>query len=166
MNAVLTAADLSADAALADALLALNNAHAVELSLLDAASLERMVGEAFAARRVGQADALLITFDQDAAYDSPNFLWFQDRFERFVYVDRVVTAAAARGRGLAGSLYRDLIDQARAAGHQLIVCEVNSDPPNPGSDAFHAKFGFEPVGEAALPNGKTVRYLALRIEAR
>lgn len=166
MITVLTADDLRADPALAEALLRLNNTHAVELSLLDAEGLERLVGEAFVARRVGQADALLITFDQDAAYDSPNFLWFQERFERFVYVDRVVTAAAARGQGLAGALYRDLIEQARAAGHPLIVCEVNSDPPNPGSEAFHDKFGFEPVGEATLPNGKTVRYLALRIEAR
>jgi predicted GNAT superfamily acetyltransferase len=111
------------------------------------------------------ADALLITFDQDSDYDSPNFLWFRDRYERFVYVDRVVTAEAARGRGLARALYGDLIAQARAAGHQLIVCEVNADPPNPASEAFHRGFGFEPVGEALLANGKTVSYLALRIAA-
>ena len=162
----LDAAALRQDADLAAALLALNNAHAVELSLLDAAGLERLVTEAFVARRVGLADALLIAFDQDAAYDSPNFLWFRDRYERFVYVDRVVTASAARGQGHAGRLYRDVVEQARAAGHSLIVCEVNSDPPNPGSEAFHRSFGFEPVGEALLPNGKTVAYLAFRIEAR
>jgi predicted GNAT superfamily acetyltransferase len=162
----LDAAALRNDPELPKALLDLNNDHAVELSLLDAGRLERMVDGAFAARRVGQADALLITFDQDADYESPNFLWFRDRYERFVYVDRVVTAVAARGRGLAGQLYRDLVEQARAAGHQLIVCEVNSDPPNPGSEAFHRNFGFTPVGEALLPNGKTVTYLAFRIEAR
>ncbi len=163
---LLHAADLTADAALAEALLALNNAHAIELSLLDSAGLERLVGAAFAARRVGLADALLITFDQDSDYDSPNFLWFRDRYERFVYVDRLVTAEAARGRGLARALYSDLITHARAAGHQLIVCEVNADPPNPASEAFHRRFGFEPVGEALLANGKTVSYLALRIAER
>jgi hypothetical protein len=163
MIAVFSVDDLRADPALAEALLGLNNAHAVELSLLDAEGLERLVGEAFAARRAKPADALLIAFDQDAAYDSPNFLWFRERYERFVYVDRVVTAAAARGRGLAGRLYRDLVEQARAAGHRSIVCEVNSDPPNPGSEAFHRAFGFRPVGEARLANGKTVTYLALDI---
>ncbi len=162
----LSASDLSTDRQLCEALLDLNNAHAVELSLLDLARLEHLVAEAFAARRVGLADALLITFDQDADYDSPNFLWFRDRYERFVYVDRVVTAPAARGRGLARRLYGDLIEQARAAGHQLIVCEVNADPPNPASEAFHRAFGFEPVGEALLPDGKTVTYLAYRVEAR
>ncbi|MDB5471009.1 MAG: GCN5-related N-acetyltransferase [Caulobacter sp.] len=166
MISALDAAALANDPELAEALLRLNNDHAVELSLLEAAGLERLVAGAFVARRAGLADALLIVFDQNADYDSPNFLWFRDRYERFVYVDRVVTAVAVRGRGLAGQLYRDLVEQARAAGHQLIVCEVNSDPPNPGSAAFHRGFGFEPVGEARLPNGKTVSYLAYRIEAR
>ena len=147
-----------------EALLELNNAHAVELSLLDAAGLERLVAEAFVARWIAPADALLIAFDQDAAYDSPNFLWFRERYDRFVYVDRVVTAAAARGRGLAGRLYRDLLERARVAGHRRIVCEVNSDPPNPASEAFHRAFGFRPVGEARLANGKMVTYLALDIE--
>lgn len=166
MIRALDAAALRNAPELAEALLSLNNAHAVELSLLDAERLERMVDVAFVARRVGLADALLITFDQDADYDSLNFLWFRDRYERFVYVDRVVTAEAARGRGLAGLLYRDLVDEARTAGHTVIVCEVNSDPPNPASEAFHRGFGFERVGEARLAGGKTVSYLALLVDAR
>jgi predicted GNAT superfamily acetyltransferase len=142
------------------ALLALNNAHAVELSWLEPARLAHLVGEAFVARRVGVADALLLTFDQAADYDSPNFLWFRERYDAFVYVDRVVVADAARGRGLARRLYDDLFAAARAAGHVRIVCEVNSDPPNPASDAFHAALGFVPVGTAEIHGGKkTVTYL-------
>jgi predicted GNAT superfamily acetyltransferase len=154
----LTSADL-ADAALAKALLALNNAHAVELSWLESERFTHLVEQAFVARRVG-VDALLLTFDQAADYDSPNYLWFRERYSRFVYVDRVVVSGAARGRGLARKLYADLFDAARAAGHQRIVCEVNSDPPNPASDAFHAQLGFAPVGTAAIHGGaKTVTYL-------
>jgi len=141
------------------ALLALNNAHAVELSWLEPERLARLVAEAFLARRVGVADALLLTFDQDADYDSPNFLWFRERYPAFVYVDRVVVADSARGRGLAKGLYDDLFAAAEAAGHERIVCEVNSDPPNPGSDAFHAAMGFREVGTAAIYGGeRTVRY--------
>ncbi|WP_082769813.1 GNAT family N-acetyltransferase, partial [Phenylobacterium sp. CCH9-H3] len=117
----MTVADLEGAGA---ALLALNNAHARELSWLTADRLAALVGEAFAARRVGLADALLIAFDQDAAYDSPNFLWFRDRYDRFVYVDRIVVAEAARGRGLARALYLDLFAAAKAAGHARVVCEV------------------------------------------
>lgn len=141
------------------ALLALNNAHAQELSWLEPEKLAAMVGEAFLARRVGLDDALLIAFDQDAAYDSPNFLWFRERYDRFVYVDRIVVAEKARGRGLARVLYEALFEAALAAGHVRVVCEVNSDPPNPGSDAFHAALGFAEVGAAVLPGGKkAVRY--------
>lgn len=153
-------ADLTDSPALAEALLALNNAHALELSWLEPERLSHLVGEAFVARRIGEADALLLTFDQDADYDSPNYLWFRERHDRFVYVDRIVVAGSARGRGLARRLYGDLFEQAQAAGHQRIVCEVNADPPNPASDAFHAELGFVPVGTATIHGGaKTVTYL-------
>lgn len=139
--------------------LALNNANAAELSWLDAARLRHLLGQAFYARLVGEADALLIAFDQSADYDSPNFIWFRERYARFVYVDRVAVATTARGRGLARALYLDLFDKARAAGHSQIVCEVNAEPPNPKSDAFHAALGFASVGEAAIHDGKKrVRY--------
>lgn len=143
-----------------EALLALNNAHAVELSWLEPERLAHLVSEAFVARRVGVADALLLTFDQAADYDSVNYLWFRERYPAFVYVDRVVVADSARGRGLARALYDDLFAAAKAAGHERIVCEVNSDPPNPASDAFHAALGFVPVGTAEIHGGKkTVTYL-------
>jgi len=124
------------------AILALNNAHAVELSWLDVDRLKSMVREAFYARIIGGADAFLLAFDQNARYDSPNYMWFRQRYTRFVYVDRIVVAPSLRGRGYARLLYADLFEQARRAAHQLVVCEVNSDPPNPASDAFHTAFEF------------------------
>lgn len=145
------------------ALLALNNAHATELSPLDAAGLDALVATAFMAAHAGD-DALLLAFDETARYDSPNYLWFRARYPRFVYVDRVVVAAAARGRGLARALYAALTDRARAAGRFTLVCEVNAVPPNPASDAFHAALGFAPVGAATLATGKRVRYLARELD--
>ena len=109
--------------------------------------------------RIGAADALLIAFDQTADYDSQNFLWFRRRFDRFVYVDRVVVDPARRGMGLARRLYAEVFARASAAGHGHVVCEVNSDPPNPASDAFHAALGFREVGAAIVAeSGKAVRY--------
>jgi predicted GNAT superfamily acetyltransferase len=156
-------ADLSGS--LGSRLLALNNAHATELSWLEADRLGAMVGGAFLARRIGEADAFLLAFDQDADYDSPNFHWFRERYPRFVYVDRVVVAEAARGRGYARRLYEDLFLEAAGAGHAQVVCEINSEPPNPGSDAFHAALGFAVVGTARLAHvAKTVRYYARELE--
>jgi predicted GNAT superfamily acetyltransferase len=164
----ISAADVTPAAPLGGALLALNNAHAQELSRLEPARLQHLVGQSFFARRVGpefdprvdHVDAFLLAFDQDADYDSPNFLWFRERYERFVYVDRIAVARAARGRGLARLLYRELFAEAVRRRHSSVVCEVNSEPPNPASDAFHAALGFSEVGRASLHNGsKTVRYL-------
>jgi hypothetical protein len=66
------AADIVRDTALGSDLLALNNAHAQELSWLEPERLEYLIGEAFLARRIGNFDAFLLAFDQDARYDSPN----------------------------------------------------------------------------------------------
>ncbi|EJL21686.1 putative acetyltransferase, GNAT superfamily [Caulobacter sp. AP07] len=158
--------DLTGSVPLSDALLALNNAHAMELSWLEPDRLAHLVAEAFLAKRIGEADALLLAFDQDADYDSPNFLWFRARYPRFVYVDRIVVAAHARGRGHARRLYLDLFEQALRAGHARVVCEVNAIPPNPASDAFHAELGFVEVGTGEIHGGsKTVTYLARPLTA-
>ena len=151
----------------ADALpsvLALNNAHARELSWLEPERLDHLLSQAMLAARVGEADAFLLAFDQDADYDSANFVWFRARYPRFAYVDRVVVAGHARGRGLARHLYERLFEAAREAGHVMVACEVNSDPPNPQSDAFHSAMGFCEVGSAAIYGGaRTVRYLVKRL---
>ncbi len=144
-----------------NALLALNNANAVELSWLDGDRLQQMIGQAFLARRLGNADAFLLAFDQKANYGSPNFLWFRGRFERFVYVDRIVVALPARGRGLARRLYADLFEHAVRAGHNRIVCEVNTTPPNPASLSLHEQLGFSQVGVGSFDGGcRTVCYMA------
>jgi predicted GNAT superfamily acetyltransferase len=156
-----TPTDISRTEPLGQALLALNNAHAQELSWLEPERLEYLVGEAFLARRIGDLDAFMLAFDQDARYDSPNFLWFRARYPRFVYVDRIVVAASARGRGCARRLYHDLFEHAVRSEHDRVVCEVNKIPPNPASDAFHAALGFIEVGTASVDDGsRTVRYLS------
>ena len=143
------------------AALALNAASEVETSPLDAAGLRQLCDQAF---HVGLVDrgraAFLIAFDQDAAYSSPNFLWFRDRYPRFVYVDRVIVSAAARGQGLAQRLYGELFTRATGAGHTLVTCEVNLEPPNPASWAFHAAQGFTEVGRGTGAGAlKVVSYL-------
>lgn len=139
--------------------LELNSELEVELSPLTEVRLLALVDSAFQARIIGPDRAFLIALDQDAGYENPNFRWFKDRYARFVYVDRIAVSAAARGQGLARTLYQELFQIARDAGFPQIVCEVNIDPPNPASDAFHARLGFSEVGRAELSNGKHVRYL-------
>jgi predicted GNAT superfamily acetyltransferase len=148
------------------AILALNNAHATELSSFNAEQLQSLIGQAFYARHIDNAGGFLISLDETADYHSPNYLWFRPRYSHFVYIDRVVVTLLMRGRGFARRLYSDLFDYARAAHHRLIVCEINVEPPNPVSDAFHAAMGFDEVGSAPSTMGpKQCGILFARSEA-
>jgi uncharacterized protein len=140
--------------------LALNQRHICETSHLDAESLRALLAAAFQAT-VARPDAgFLIAFDQDAQYTSENFLWFCARYASFVYVDRIISDAQYRGQGLAKLFYENLFASARQAGHTLICCEVNINPPNVASDKFHAALGFVEAGRADFPDKeKSVRYL-------
>jgi predicted GNAT superfamily acetyltransferase len=141
-------------------ILSLNNEHAQETSALDDASLTALLGMAFYARGVdGGATAFLIALDHNASYGSPNFMWFKESHKSFVYIDRIIVSPAARGLGIARLLYEDLFTRVKQAGHDRVVCEVNIEPPNLASEAFHVAMGFDGVGQATIYDGtKTVRY--------
>lgn len=145
--------------------LALNRECESQLWPLTEDELRRLLEIAYLAKLTGDAQAMLIAFDERAPYESPNHRWFRERYPRFVYVDRVAVSEHARGRGLARKLYEELIDKARSDGHTVLCAEVYSDPPNPQSDAFHEAMGFTEVGRAVLPDraGKTVRYLVRQL---
>jgi len=144
--------------------LELNRENVEMLSPLDEAGLAALLQSSFCAFTAPDEAGFLIAFDQTGNYDSPNFLWFRDRYAEFVYVDRIAVAGTAQGKGIARHLYEAMFRQARDTGHERIVCEVNVDPPNPGSDRFHEQMGFTVVGRATLDGGKVVRYWCKELE--
>jgi uncharacterized protein len=141
-------------------ILSLNNEHAKETSPLDDDRLTALLDMAFYARGVDRgATAFLIALDQNASYENPNFAWFKASGKSFVYIDRIIVSSSARGLGIGRLLYDDLFATAKQAGQSRVVCEVNIEPPNPVSEAFHVAMGFDAVGQATIHNGaKTVRY--------
>lgn len=145
--------------------LELNNRHTIELSLLEIDQLKQLVAKATYARWCFGRAGFLLALDEGADYRNPNFEWFRSRYGRFVYVDRVVIDAAHRGRGLARGLYLDLFAHTARTGRSHVVCEVNVEPPNPASNAFHASLGFATVGSARLADRqKVVRYLSKELQ--
>ena len=149
-----------------DALLALSNAQEREIGVFTRAAFSELVGLSFHTRMTSARDAFLIALAERAPQIAPNYRWFAERFDRFVYIDRVVVAESARRKGLARLLYDDLFAAAAGAGYERVCCEVNSDPPNPVSDAFHAASGFAEIGSAFLADrGKRVRYLMRTVRA-
>ena len=88
------------------------------------------------------------------AYDSVNYAWFSARYERFIYVDRIVVARGVRGGGVGRSLYDEFAARGRADGHAMLLAEVNVHPRNDRSLRFHERYGFRPVGEQDTEQGK------------
>lgn len=147
--------------------LALNEESVAETSALDAASLTALAAEAsyFKVALVdGEAAAFLLGLRENARYQNPNFAWFQARYPRFLYIDRVVVGSGWRRRGLGAHLYEDVERHARREGAELLTCEVNLAPPNPSSLEFHRRCGFLEVGSQALvAPGKVVSMQVKRL---
>ena len=140
-----------------DAVLALNHESVRFLSPMDGERLAMLHREACYHRVAllqGQVVAFLLAFREGSSYDSPNYRWFAQAYPRFLYVDRVVVSNAAQGRGLGQRFYEDLFAHARAIQAPLVACEIDHDPPNPVSQRFHQRFGFEEVGRQAVAGGR------------
>ncbi len=97
-------------------------------------------------RQDGRFAGFVVTVTGDADYDSSNFGWFRQRYESFDYLDRIVVHEDFRRQGL-GRLTYDRLEARTAERAALLALEVNSDPPNPVSLAFHAGRGYQQVGE-------------------
>lgn len=139
------------------AILALNLESEAMMSPLDAARLQQLDAES-AYHRVlcedGRVVAFLLAFREGAGYDSPNYVWFAQRYGRFLYIDRIAVAASHQGRRLGARLYEDLFAFARAQGVDTVACEFYVQPPNEASRRFHAGFGFDEVGTQWVADGR------------
>jgi uncharacterized protein len=88
----------------------------------------------------------VLAFGSGARHDSVNYRWFAARYPSFLYVDRVVVSSRCQCNGVGSLLYEDLFAFARREGYAQVTCEIDTDPPNPRSERFHDRFGFEEVG--------------------
>lgn len=116
----------------------------LERDSLDA--LLAMADLAVGVHDAGHLKGFVLAIGPDSPYTSPNYRWFSERHELFLYVDRVAVAPSAQRTGLGRSLYGMVIDRARSIGAGVVCAEVNLDPPNPESQDFHARMGFVEVG--------------------
>jgi predicted GNAT superfamily acetyltransferase len=151
------------------ALVALNTASVAVLSPMDDARLRALLREAAMCTVMadrGGVHAFLLAFREGRRYDSPNYRWFESRYPRFLYIDRVVVDAACRRAGLGRALYANVFARAVRDAVPVVTCEFDVEPPNPASARFHANHGFAEVGRQALPGGKVVSLQAAPVAPR
>ncbi len=130
----------------APAVLALNQANVPEVGSLDADRLNALIAEAAwvpVVERAGEVVGFAILLVEGADYGSTNYGWFQERYERFLYVDRIAIGEGARGEGIGQRIYRSAVERGVAEGRGVLCAEVNTKPVNEPSLTFHRRFGFE-----------------------
>lgn len=97
-----------------------------------------------------------------ADYHSGNFLWFGERYDDFVYLDRVAIAPGFQRRGIGTALYAEverLAGEVRPGASQFTL-EVNLRPRNDQSLTFHGRLGFVEVGQRETSYGALVSMMA------
>jgi len=86
----------------------------------------------------------LFVLGEGLKYGGEEYNWFcQNLGEEFLYIDQVAIARKWQGAGCGTELYRDLENYAVRQQKNMLACEINYDPCNEGSMAFHRKSGFE-----------------------
>jgi len=138
-----------------DSVLAMNNAAGTGILPMDAAKV-RFFWENADYFRVAEVDGLiagfLIAVSHDAEHDSSNFLWFRERYERFLYIDRIVIASARRSVGVGRVFYGDVQSFAEAR-YPHLAAEVFIENDNHPALIFHGSFGFREVGQHVMAPG-------------
>jgi predicted GNAT superfamily acetyltransferase len=141
-----------------ETVLRLNADHVELLSPMDADRLQRLRRWATRADVIecdGQVAGFVLVFGPGTAYDSDNYRWFGQRYAGdFHYLDRIVIDDRFRRRGLASAVY-DAVER-DSTSHGRLTLEVNVDPPNEPSLAFHEARGYRPVGERGEPGHRVV----------
>ncbi len=150
-----------------DAVVAINNEGYPAVPLCTAHEMEELFALSSLAigaeNDEGELVGFLLAMDPGLAYDSENYTFFESRFSNHFYIDRIVLSEGARGLGVGSALYQEVFDKAARDGRERITCEVNLEPPNPGSLRFHYRWGFENVDTQLTKGGQVVVQL---LEAR
>ena len=89
--------------------------------------------------------AFVLCMREGQTYNSPNYEYISNRFNKFLYVDRIAVQEQFRRKGIAEKIYSKVIDKGKE-NNLDILCEVNTKPSNETSMAFHNKMGFEEIG--------------------
>lgn len=134
-------------------LLELNNAAIPDINRLDITRAEWLVQHVVTpglARLDAQPAGMIAVLSEDCGYASDYYRWFTDRYENFLYIDRVIVAPWARGRGIARRLYQE-IERIAQERRMAIVADVYSEPPNVPSLNLHRAMGYQEIGTQAFP---------------
>ena len=97
-------------------------------------------------------------FRENSIYKSQNYIHFNKKYERFLYIDRVGIKKKYANKGIGTYLYEHIFNINNE--NELPICaEVNIEPKNEISLRFHQKMGFKETSERTINSNYKVKYV-------
>lgn len=140
-----------------DKIISLNEESVQYTAPMDIELLESLYAQAevyYAVEVDGELEGFAIGLSKGKIYDSINYNWFSEKYDNFIYIDRIVVSNKMQGKGIGEILYNQIFEYAKTKGILRITAEINIEPPNIVSLKFHQKFNFEEVGKHFSKDGK------------
>lgn len=147
-------------------ILQLNAGAVPDVGAIDAQRLEALIAQSLLALAISvegdeQIAGFCLVLGPGADYQSVNYRWFVDHYgttgEPFAYLDRVAIDPAFKRLGLGRALYEfveaRLLEQTEL---RWFCLEINLEPRNDTSLAFHESLGFEEIGQQLTDYGVLV----------
>lgn len=150
-----------------DAVWALNNSAGCSIVPIDRERMRQLfdVARYFrVAHYNGELAGFQIALSPEAGYDSPNFLWFREHFENFLYIDRIVIDSRFRRHGIGRVFYADVLSFAEVR-YPILTCEVFIEPRDDVALVFFGTNGFQEVGQQVLTNNRRVSLMVKEMKA-
>ena len=144
-----------------DFILDSNNINKPQVGFLNESRLQLLISQSNyckVAKFKGEPAGFLLCLPENKDYDSPNYQWVSERYENFMYIDRISVLPTFQNEKIGSALYTDLIYFSGLNGYNNILCEVNIKPANPGSIRFHKRFDFEECGSQFTEAGQLESY--------
>lgn len=152
------------------AILAINLAGYPHISLLSFDEIAELKSQGFRCWVCENIESVIIgyifacQYPEDPAlpeYKGEAYLALQDSIQApFYYIDQVAVATTHRRQGIASILYRQVDQWAADNAFEVLTCEVNVQPPNPDSMAFHQSLGFKALKTIGISDGTVVSLMA------
>ena len=144
------------DDSLFEFVLKANNMNKPKVRPVDKKELQSLVAQANYCKVAlynNNPGGFLLCLQENIPYDSKNYEWISKRYKNFMYIDRIAVIKEFQNKKLGTALYSDLINYSKKEQYDIILCEVNIHPPNPGSIRFHKRFDFVECGTQFIEGG-------------
>tara|TARA_B100000579_G_scaffold85365_1_gene66733 strand:- start:21 stop:524 length:504 start_codon:yes stop_codon:yes gene_type:complete len=117
-----------------------------------------MSSHSFYIEKKSELVAFIVCLRENSIYKSQNYVHFDKKYKRFLYIDRVGVRKKHGNKGIGTYLYEHIFNI--NDGNALPICaEVNIEPKNEISLRFHQKMGFEETSEKSINSDYKVKYV-------